>query len=378
MRLLAFSCIALFAASTATALGAEKATVAELCATVKKVGPMGANHRAATAAMTELSALAPSQLPELLAGMDGAGPLATNWLRGAFEASAERALKAGEKLPQAEIERFLLDTNHSPHARRLAYEWILRVEPVASHRLESGFLNDPSLELRRDAVEHELTIGRVAVKESAPAEAKAQFRKALTAARDLDQVQTSAKSLRELGETVDLAKHFGFIQRWQLIGPFDNRDKRGFTVAYPPEKDVHLAATLPGKEGPVSWKEHTTTDELGAVDLNKAIAKHMGAVAYAFAEFESPAERPIELRLGCINANKVWLNGELLTANEVYHANTSLDQYVGRGRLKAGKNQILVKVCQNEQTEDWAQDWKFQLRVCDDLGTAVPSQAANK
>jgi hypothetical protein len=40
--------------------------------------------------------------------------------------------------------------------------------------------------------------------------------------------------------------------------------------------------------------------------------------------------------------------------------------------LKAGRNEILIKVCQNEQTDAWAQKWSFQLRVCDALGGAVP------
>jgi hypothetical protein len=39
--------------------------------------------------------------------------------------------------------------------------------------------------------------------------------------------------------------------------------------------------------------------------------------------------------------------------------------------LQAGKNVILVKVCQNEQTESWAQRWEFQLRVCDSIGAAI-------
>jgi hypothetical protein len=48
-----------------------------------------------------------------------------------------------------------------------------------------------------------------------------------------------------------------------------------------------------------------------------------------------------------------------------------MDQHVGRGTLKAGRNEILVKVCQNEQTDSWAQQWSFQLRVTDALGGAV-------
>jgi hypothetical protein len=31
----------------------------------------------------------------------------------------------------------------------------------------------------------------------------------------------------------------------------------------------------------------------------------------------------------------------------------------------------LLKLCQNEQKEDWAQDWHFQLRICDASGAAV-------
>jgi hypothetical protein len=44
-----------------------------------------------------------------------------------------------------------------------------------------------------------------------------------------------------------------------------------------------------------------------------------------------------------------------------------------RARLRAGKNVILLKVCQNEQSEDWAQTWQFQFRVCDATGTAILS-----
>jgi hypothetical protein len=79
----------------------------------------------------------------------------------------------------------------------------------------------------------------------------------------------------------------------------------------------------------------------------------------------------VEIRVGSENAIKVWLNGEKICEAEAYHANSAIDQYVGRGTLKEGKNLILVKVCQDEQTVDWAQNWVFQLRVCDASGKAV-------
>jgi hypothetical protein len=102
----------------------------------------------------------------------------------------------------------------------------------------------------------------------------------------------------------------------------------------------------------------------------------MGVVAYAATEYESPREQTVELRLGCINANKLWLNGKLIDEHEVYHANTRVDQYTQRVKLAKGRNLILIKVCQNEQTDAWAQNWQFQLRVCDATGTAI--LAANR
>jgi hypothetical protein len=80
----------------------------------------------------------------------------------------------------------------------------------------------------------------------------------------------------------------------------------------------------------------------------------------------------VEIRLGCPTAVKVFLNGEQVFAHEEYHHGRRMDQYVARATLKAGLNQLLVKVCQNEQTESWAQSWEFQLRICDSTGGAVP------
>ena len=73
------------------------------------------------------------------------------------------------------------------------------------------------------------------------------------------------------------------------------------------------------------------------------------------------------------NATKLWLNGQLVAAHDVYHAGSQFDQYVSRATLKPGRNRILVKVCQNEQTQDWTNKWYFDLRVCDEIGTAIVS-----
>ena len=41
-------------------------------------------------------------------------------------------------------------------------------------------------------------------------------------------------------------------------------------------------------------------------------------------------------------------------------------------------NVILLKICQNELQEKYADPWKFQLRVCDTAGTAILSTRTTK
>ena len=350
--------------------------------TLEQVRLEGLDDTAARQAWRIVAAADAGQLTAVLAALDRAGPLAANWIRSAADAIAARSLPRGSPELNKSLEIFVLDTAHSPRARRMAYEWLVRFDPPIADRLVPGFLNDPSTELRRDAVDRLIgqadklmDAGRQGDGKFEPgkqAEALAIYRQAMTAARDLDQVNQLVKLLEKLGDHVDLPKHFGFITTWQLIGPFDNTGGKGLEAIYPPETAIDLAASYQGKTKSVAWFSNTTKDPFGMVDLNQAIDKVHGAVAYATAEFYADRERPVEVRLGCITACKLWLNGQYLIGQQAYHAGTKIDQFIGHGVVRPGRNVILLKICQNEQTEAWAQNWQFQLRLCDSLGAAVP------
>lgn len=347
------------------------ADVEPLLESLRAVGREGAGNAEAAAAWKELVKLGPKALLPTLAAMEGASPAAANWLRTATDAVAERELAAGRPLPTAELEAFLKNTKHHPAARRLAYEWLAKVDKTVPDRLLPGMLQDPSVELRRDAVARLMKEAEPLLTKDKTA-ATAVFRKALAGARDPDQVDSIAKQLKSLGTEVDVAAHFGFLRNWHLVGPFDHRKGVGFAAVYPPEKGVDLSASYQGKDAAVlRWTAFTTTDPHGLVDLNKAIAKHMGAVAFAYAVVDSPKEQPVELRAGSNNAVKLFLNGQQVYFREEYHHGMKIDQHIGRGTLKAGRNEVLIKVCQNEQTDAWAQTWSFQLRLCDAVGGAV-------
>ena len=345
---------------------AQSGILSETIETLRQVDAAGVGHPAAAAAVRNLDQLSGDDLLPILEAMTGANPLTRNWLRNL----AEQAAASPNGFPEEDVLAFLQDRSHDPFARSLAYELLLDRDGQWRTELLPQMLEDPSRELRWAAVELLLEGATSAADKS---DRLAILRRGLDASREVDQIAAIAKSLDKLGHPVDLNSHYGFLLEWQLIGPFDNTDQAGFDVRYPPEVDTDTGKSHPGKEGPVSWQRVETSSDEGIVDLNKQIGKVKGAVAYALAEFQAAEGGPAEVRLGCINANKVWWNGELIMAHEKYHQAMMIDQYQAAVTMRPGTNTVLVKVCQNEQTEPWAQDWHFQLRIATADGKAIPS-----
>ena len=370
LSLAIIACAAMMLATVCTAASFDDNIQA-----IRAVGSEGKGHAAAIAAVRELSQGSADSLLPLLKAFDDSNPLAVNWLRGAFDAAADRVLKAGQ-LPADKLEAFVKDSGRSAEARRLAYEWLIKVDVSASDRLIPGMLRDASPEFRRDAVQRLIKTAVSAREAKHTDDAAKLYRGALVGAVDDDQVKAIVGPLREMGQQVDLQKHFGFLTEWQLAGPFDNTDKKGFDVAYPPETGVDLAANYPGKLGEVTWKKLATEDEYGVFNIAKQTSPYKGAVMYAYTTFHADKPLPVDIRLGTPNAWKLWVNGELIFGRDEYHRGTQLDQYRVRAKLRAGHNAILLKICQNEQTDEWAQDYKYQLRVCDTTGAAILSSAA--
>lgn len=362
----------LLLAGIPVAARAAEVDIEPLVEQIKEVGPKAAGNQQAAKAWAKLSQADAAQLPALLATLDDADPLAANWIRSAIDTIAERELKAGGKLPVEQLEAFVKDTSHQPRPRRMAFEWLAIVDKSAPDRLIPGFLQDPSVEFRRDAVKRLVDQAQLAKDKG---KQKELYLEAFSGARDDDQIKLLAEKLKGLDFEVNLPRHFGFIRQWKLLGPFDNTDETGFHLAYPPEIEVDLDTEYAGKdpEKPIRWLDHATEDEYGNVDLNKALGKNKGATAYAYTEFVSPSEQDVQFRVTSHNAIRLWVNGDLVDQREVYHSGHSLDQYVSSTTLQPGKNTILLKVCENEQTQSWAQDWDFQLRICDPAGTAILS-----
>ena len=346
-------------------------------AALRAVGGEGQGNVAAGQAMQRLAKSRAVKLPALLSAMDGANPFAVNYIRGAVDVIVGNTLAKGGQLPMVELGEFLLKKSHDTKPRALAFDLIRRVDADAAEQLVPGFLGDPSVDLRREAVTRLIGQAMGLVKSENKPAAVLLYRQALDAARDLDQIQSISGELRELGRKVNLTRHFGFLVKWQMAGPFHNKDRAGFAAVFGPEKNPNLSTSYNGMGGKVKWQPYSTDDEYGMVDFNKPYGDLKEVTGYAQTEFVSVSDRPAELRLGCKNAWKVWLNGELVFGRDEYHRGMRIDQYKLSVQLKKGSNTILVKACQNEQVEDWTVQWQFQLRVCDATGTAIHSAAKN-
>jgi hypothetical protein len=359
--------------ATLIAALAADADLKEPIAAIRAVGPDGKGAKAAAVAWRELAKVDINRLPELLAGMDGANAVARNWLRSVIERVLEQARAAGKPLPTAALESFLRETTHAPQARRLAYELILERDPTAADRYLPSMLDDPSPELRRDAIARVLDQAEALVKTDKKADALPLFQKALAAARDKEQIDRTLRGLRGLGQTVDPATHLGMVMDWKLIGPFPNAKETGMNTVYPPEQKIDLAGSYDGKAGPVRWTDYVVKQESGIVDLNAGLGQHKEAVAYALTEFTSKKEQAVEIRMSSYTPFKLWLNGKLvLVRGEAYTA-LIFDQNVARVHFKPGKNQLLLKIVQGDPPPQVPALWQFQLRVCDGNGVAVLS-----
>lgn len=355
------------------------ADVGPLLNQIKAVGKEGAGNPQAASAWRELTKNGPEVLPEVLGALNDANPRAANWLRSAVETIADRSLASGKPLPAGKLEAFIRDTHNAGISRRLAYEWLTRIDPSTPDRLLPGMLDDPGAELRRDAVEVILKKAQTKAATTDEGETRKLYQKALEHARDRDQVTQIADKLKKLGVEVDLISRFGFLTRWMVVGPFENAGGIGFNTVFPPEKSVELSASYPDKDKKlVGWKEHVASEKLGLVDFNKILGDLHGTTAFAYTVVDSPREQTVDIRAGSNNALKIFLNGKEVFGRDEYHHGMRMDQHSTRATLKAGKNEILVKVCQNEQTDAWAQQWSFQLRLCDALGAAVPVRVALK
>ncbi len=150
-------------------------------------------------------------------------------------------------------------------------------------------------------------------------------------------------------------------KEWNVVGPFPVGNDMGYSTAYPPEKGVDLNATYTGLEGKqIGWKTLTAVTTLSLTGPTR-IAPWENVLAYCHLYIKSPDDRDAKAFLSVDDAGKLFVNGELLWAVPGGHA-IIIDQYEIPMKLKAGWNEVLIKVGQG------GGNWGVAFRMYDPKG----------
>lgn len=150
---------------------------------------------------------------------------------------------------------------------------------------------------------------------------------------------------------------------WQFIGPFDNAGGRGFDTKYPPETQIDFTKQYPGKnDEKAAWRKGNFPD--GQVHNLKHFRHNDDVCCYLYREIEAAAVAEVPVSLGSDDTISVWLNGERLLHENVARA-AAPDQNQATLRLKPGKNQLLIKICQGFG------EWAFYFKPGEAKLTAI-------
>lgn len=142
------------------------------------------------------------------------------------------------------------------------------------------------------------------------------------------------------------------LQRWMVLGEFPNwRQNSGFTIAYPPEKEIDFDATYEGWLQPIRWRRWFACAHTGyIVDLQKALEpifqwypKFDRSVAYAYTEVMSDRRVEIPVQIGYQDATRIWLNNMIIFETEEQVPHDQFRKVTAMVTLRQGKNTILVK-----------------------------------
>jgi hypothetical protein len=353
-------------------------SVATQLAVIAKTGPQGAGSAAARAARDELAQRGVEILPQLLTAMNTSNVVAANWYRSIYDELVDRGLAQKETVwPIAFLKGYVSDARKAGRPRILVLALLDRLEPAYREQWLPTRLEDPAFQ--NEAVGATLATAEQALRDGHDDRAKTEFRKAFEHARDAGQVTQAAQKLKSLGEPADVFAHLGLVTNWWLVGPFDAPGKSGFAATFEPEMKVDLGAAYEGQGSKkIHWIKHCATDALGQVDLNAALGATREAVGYAYAEIEVAREQPAHLRCGADDNCSVWLNGRQVFAREQWLNGTRFDRFITPVTLAAGRNTLLVKVCQGPQHKDpeVPNNWSLQLRLCDEQGRGVEFKSA--
>ncbi|MBN1609392.1 MAG: DUF3857 domain-containing protein [Polyangiaceae bacterium] len=144
-------------------------------------------------------------------------------------------------------------------------------------------------------------------------------------------------------------QQLGYVERWLLVGPFDNEGKAGFDEAFEPERGfgepIVPGRAFAGKERPVRWREAPAAFPYGWLDFGALLRPQRSICAYAttFVTPTGPA-KAMSVWVGAGGAYKLFFNGQLVLSDDAYRGHDA-DRSVVVVSLRPGTNNLTIKAC---------------------------------
>ncbi|MEK6606145.1 MAG: DUF3857 domain-containing protein [Myxococcota bacterium] len=172
----------------------------------------------------------------------------------------------------------------------------------------------------------------------------------------------------------------GMIERWRIVGAFEDASGAGLARRDGPEDDARAEASVGGHvpaegvrhpERPLSWREPPAeVVTTGALPLGALVHPDRAACAYAAAFVRAPRELHAAVRVGSSGPVRVWVGGDLVLERDDLERPARPDQDAAAIRLDAGWNRVLVKSCVREGR------WETFVRLTDPAGRPLPIEVA--
>ncbi|MCC6216375.1 MAG: DUF3857 domain-containing protein [Polyangiaceae bacterium] len=147
----------------------------------------------------------------------------------------------------------------------------------------------------------------------------------------------------------------GFVDRWLVVGPFDDEGGAGLETDFGPEaelgKPLAVDRAFSGKERAVRWRRVPDAFPYGYLALGSLVRPEAKACAYA-ASFVRPAAasrapRDLALWVGASGRHRVFWNGEPALTEPARRGHDA-DRRAARVTLPAGTSLLVVKACGEE------------------------------
>ena len=162
----------------------------------------------------------------------------------------------------------------------------------------------------------------------------------------------------------------GYIDRWLVLGPFDNTGKSGFDVAQGPEAELSDPAmwerTYAGKDGrQVRWRVVPRAFPYGWVDAGALLRPRQPICAFFASHISETGlerRRALSLWVGARGAVRLFWNGAERLVDVAYRGH-DFDRRAVSVWLEPGDNQIVAKSCGDQSAP------MLSLRLADPDGS---------